>query len=143
MALPRGRRIALDIGSVRVGVAATDLSGNFASPHQAVAPELINQTLASWLDEIAVIYIGMPKHLSGVEGSAASSVRDLAKSLKTSLQLPIRLVDERLTTKSAAERQLREPALRSYAVDSIAALEILEFALQGESNKGELFGEAL
>jgi putative Holliday junction resolvase len=143
MVLPSGRRVALDFGSARVGIAATDRSGIVATPLPAVHPDLLIETLTVLEGSIAVIYLGNPLHLSGAPGTTSQSVRDVATKLQGELNAPIRFVDERLTTKSAAERVRREPGLKSFAIDSIAALEILEFALAGEARKGGFFGEAL
>lgn len=143
MVLPVGRRIALDIGTVRVGVAITDMSGRFTSPRMAVAPNEIVATLREFGDEIAIIYVGMPKHLSGSEGASAHLAREIANNLKKEFEFPIHLVDERLTTKSAQERKRREPGLQNVDIDSIAALELLDFAIRGEESTGRVFGEAI
>lgn len=143
MALPVGRRIALDVGSVRIGVAVSDPNGHFSSPRNAIAPAELVESLREIITEVAVIYVGMPKHLSGTEGASAGMAREVASQLKREFNLPVHLVDERLTTKSAQERKRHEPGLRKVELDSIAALELLEFALRGEESSGQVFGEQL
>jgi putative Holliday junction resolvase len=141
MALPNGRRVAIDFGTVRVGIAATDPTGRFTSPRAAVAPEVLLAELGQWVEEIAIIYVGIPRHLSGSEGVSASLARSMALQIKDELGVPVRLLDERLTTKSAQERKRREAALQNSDLDSVAALELLDFALQGEASSGGAFGE--
>jgi putative Holliday junction resolvase len=94
-------------------------------------------------DLIAVIYVGLPKHLSGAEGASAAHVRRVSEALAEQVEVPIRLVDERLTTKSAMDIIRQRPELAGSDLDSVAALSILEFALAGERNRGEFFGYAL
>lgn len=143
MALPPGRRIAIDPGSVRVGVAATDSTGMLPTPRGAVAPEILFAFLRQFTVDAAVIYLGMPKHLSGQEGDGATKARQLARSLHGEFNLPVYLVDERLTSKSAAEMKRGNPELGNFEIDAIAALELLRFALHGEARLDRLFGEAI
>ncbi|MEY3705283.1 MAG: hypothetical protein RLZZ79_331 [Actinomycetota bacterium] len=145
MALQPGRRVAIDVGTVRVGLAQSDSAGISRRPLPAVAPQDLPAKIAKMAeaDQIAVIYVGLPKHLSGVEGESAANARRIARSLAENFELPVRLVDERLTTKSAVDIARANPELARFDIDSIAALSILEFALDGERNQGGFFGEAI
>ena len=101
-----GRRLAIDVGTVRVGVAMSDRSGIVASPLTTVSPDDLEEYLLKLRvdEEIAVIYVGLPLHLSGKEGSASAMARATASQLKESLGIPVRLLDERLTTVSAVQK---------------------------------------
>lgn len=141
MALPYGRRIAIDPGSVRIGLAATDATGMIPAPRGAVAPEQLLTLLREFAADSAVIYLGMPKHLSGQEGTGAAKARELARLLQNEFNIPIYFVDERLTSKSAAEIKRSNPEFANLEIDALAALELLRFALQGEAQLDRLFGE--
>src|SRR5690606_17930129 len=92
-----------------------------------------------------VVYVGLPRHLSGQEGSAAEAARAYAGELARAVHpVPVRLVDERMSTVSA-HRALREagrPGRRHRAVvDQVAAVTILQAALEQESAAGGPAGE--
>lgn len=135
-----GRRVALDLGSVRIGLAATDATGSVASPRTVVSRSEVIGELRELLP-IARLYVGLPRHLSGAEGQAAKLAREFAFELRSELSLPTFLVDERLTTKSATELRHRNPEFANVAIDALAAYELLEFALAGERLQGGEFGE--
>lgn len=142
MALPVGRRIAIDLGLARNGIAISDKEGIFATPVGSFSDAALLLSLKEIAaeNEILCIYIGLPKHLSGHEGGSANIARDKAKIIAKAAIAPVRLVDERLSTKSA-ERETE--AVKRFGIDAVAACQILEFALQGEKTKGDLFGEAI
>ncbi|CAN2197706.1 COG0816 Predicted endonuclease involved in recombination (possible Holliday junction resolvase in Mycoplasmas and B. subtilis) [Candidatus Nanopelagicaceae bacterium] len=128
----RGRRLAFDYGDVRIGVAISDPDSIICSP----LPFLLRKN-PSLLDEIQglvqeyepiTIFIGLPKHLSGNEGSSAEKVHAFAISLEK-FAIPVVLVDERLSTVSAAQklREAGRSARESKSlIDSMAAVSILE-----------------
>jgi putative Holliday junction resolvase len=143
-----GVRLAVDLGSARVGVARCDPSGLLASPLATITrgrgdvDELA--ALAAVHDPIEVI-VGLPTGLSGREGAAAQAARAFAVSLAVRLApVPVRLVDERFTTVIAHEalrqggRGSRE---RRPAVDKAAAALILQGALDAERSTGLPAGE--
>ena len=145
MMLPLGRRLAVDIGDVRTGIAISDAAGILASPYSTITGEDYLAQLAEIIrnEEVAVLYIGLPLHLSGVEGSAASRVRLEVEKLKEMLAdtVFVRLLDERLTTKSASTKLLSRQSKPSRSnIDQLAAVEILEFALNAERLNQELAG---
>jgi len=95
------------------------------------------------------VFVGLPRSLSGGEGPAAHKSRERAAALARSLadaglDVAVRLLDERLTTVSAA-RQLRESGRRAKdqrsVIDSAAAVTILEHALAAERAQGKAPGE--
>ena len=143
-----GVRLAVDLGSARVGVARCDPSGLLASPLATLTrgrgdvDELA--ALVAAHNPIEVI-VGLPTILSGREGAAAEAARAFAQSLATRLApVPVRLVDERFTTVIAHEalrqggRGSRE---RRPAVDKAAAALILQGALDAERSTGLPAGE--
>jgi putative Holliday junction resolvase len=145
-----GRRLGVDVGDVRIGVASCDPSGALATPVTTLraSPASVRDlvTLAAEHEVIEVV-VGLPRSLSGGEGPAARKVRSYAGRLAQALDpVPVRLVDERLTTVTA-ERVLRERGKkgqrRRSVVDQVAAVEILQSALDGERTSGRAPGETI
>jgi putative pre-16S rRNA nuclease len=148
----RGVRIAIDVGSVRVGVACSDPDGVLASP---VATLRRDAKRGSDLDEIVRIadereavevVVGLPRSLSGAEGPAAATARDFAAALASRVQpIPVRLYDERLTTVDATRRlRAAEVAGRRQraVIDQAAAVVLLEAVLDA-ARRGLDAGEAV
>lgn len=146
----KGRRVGIDIGTVRIGVAASDVDGRLATPVETVpADERAVDRIVEIVTErepIEVV-VGLPVSLSGGEGPAAVQVRAYAVRLADRVHpVPVRMVDERLTTASA-ERALRASGRkgrsRRAVVDQAAAVEILQSALDAERSRGAPTGEIL
>ena len=143
-----GVRLALDWGTVRIGVAACDPAGTLAYPVGALAAgagEL--DAVAALVAEYAPleVVVGLPRTLSGAEGPAAVGARARAVALAARVApVPVRLADERLTTVTAA-RQLRAAGKRARQqrglIDATAAVAILEHALAYERARGAAAGE--
>jgi putative Holliday junction resolvase len=134
-----GRRIAFDYGDVRIGVAVCDPDGILATPLTTLPskdPSLKKQ-IAELIDEYepAKIYVGQPKLLSGEDGSAVAKVLVFTEMLTSNFDIPVILVDERLSTVSAA-KQLRESGVNAKdarsVIDAAAAVAILEQGLANE-----------
>jgi len=134
-----GRRIAFDYGDVRIGVAVCDPDGILATPLatlQSKDPQIKKQ-IADLIDEYepAKIYVGQPKLLSGEDGSAVAKVLVFTEMLTSNFDVPVVLVDERLSTVSAA-KQLRESGVKAKearsVIDAAAAVAILEQGLANE-----------
>lgn len=142
MSLKAGHRIAVDFGEKWFGLAISDPSGLVASPVGTFEiHDLIPKIREISKDaEISVIYVGLPLHLSGNEGSSSHAAREVARSLRDLGIAPVRLVDERLSTKSAAEDR---SMVNRYGIDAVAAAEILRFALDGERIQGRVFGREI
>ena len=140
-----GRRLAVDVGRVRIGVALCDQEGILASPLDAVTRSSdLSETislLANLVDTHGVIevYVGDPLSLSGRKTDSTSDARSLAADLSQSISIPVRLIDERLTTVTAATK-LRASGISAKnsksIIDSASAVEILESALSFEKNSG-------
>jgi putative holliday junction resolvase len=146
-----GVRLGVDVGSVRVGLAASDPSGVIATPVQTLPRDLGGRAdqhaIAAAVRERAVleVVVGLPRSLSGLEGRAAALARDYAVELAALVDpVPVRLVDERLSTVDAS-RTLRDSGVagrkQRAVVDQAAAVLILQAALDGERSTGTPPGE--
>ena len=128
-----GRLLALDLGDRRVGVAVSDELRITANPLQAIERRSWKDLLRRVADIIELydargLVIGLPLSLDGAEGSAAQEARATAAKFRRSLNLPVYLQDERLTTR-AATAHLKESGLNQreikQQVDSESATVIL------------------
>jgi putative Holliday junction resolvase len=136
-------RLAVDAGSVRIGVARSDPGGVLASPLTVVRSGMGEldalATLAAGAGAIEVI-VGLPTSLSGREGAAAAAVRSFAAELAGRLApVPVRLVDERFTTTQAHQalrRGGKDSRARRSVVDAAAAAVLLQAALDAERATG-------
>lgn len=143
-----GVRLAVDVGSVRVGVARSDPGGLLASPLTVVPAgpgeldDLAKLTVSAGAMEVIV---GLPTSLSGREGAAASAARSFATGLASRIApVPVRLVDERFTTNQAHEalRQSgKDSRARRGVVDAAAAAVLLQAALDAERTTGRAPGQ--
>ena len=143
-----GRRLGVDVGDVRVGVAVCDPDGLIATPVETVpaGPGCISR-LAALADEYDVIelVVGLPLSLSGRDGPAAAKVRAFAAELAVAVSpTVVRLVDERMSTMTA-DVQLRESSRtgksKRAVIDQVAATVILQAALDAERIRGDAPGE--
>lgn len=149
-----GVRLGIDPGDRRIGVARSDPSGLLASPLETVLRGSSDvRRIHALLDEeggperVVEVVVGLPRSLSGGEGPAAVKVRAWAAKLARRIApVPVRLVDERLTTVSA-EAMLRDRgrkgADRRSVVDMAAAVLILQHALDAERASGRAPGETI
>lgn len=138
----RGRRIAFDYGDVRIGVAVSDPDSILCSPLitlQANDKKLDQQILQLFTEyEPVQLFIGRPALLSGLDGVASEKAAAFAERLRGLTDIPIELIDERMSTVSAA-RNLRESGKNAKdskgSIDMAAAVAILQFALELEKRK--------
>ena len=140
--MQRGRRIAFDYGDVRIGVAVSDPDSILSSPLttlKATDKNLLKQ-ITEILTEIdpVTIYVGRPSLLSGNDGSATGKASEFVEQLHTLTPVPVEMIDERMSTISAA-RNLRDAGRNAKdskdAIDMASAVAILEFALEIEKRK--------
>jgi putative Holliday junction resolvase len=130
------------VGSVRVGVAASDPDARLAFPVTAVQRQRDGSDLTELAALIAEreaveVVVGLPRTLAGREGVAVDAARSYADALSERIApIPITLVDERLTT-VVADKALRAARPRSSArdrraaIDAAAAAGILQTYLDG------------
>jgi putative Holliday junction resolvase len=140
-------RLGVDVGTVRVGLALSDPSGLLATPLETVArrgaaagtdvariAEVVTES------DVLEVVMGLPRSLSGEEGASARAARAYAVAIARRVApVPVRLVDERLSTVSA-HQHLREAGVKGRrhrpVVDQAAAVVILQGALDAERSSG-------
>jgi putative Holliday junction resolvase len=138
------RVLAIDLGSVRVGIAISDELGLMAHPRPHL-PAGDSKALLAALRQLAVdeavdqFLVGLPRHLNGAEGRGARDARRFALALGKHTGLPVALVDEWLSTREAHAR-LREGGNKQRdtrgRIDSAAAAILLQSWLEGRSARG-------
>lgn len=137
--MERGRRIAFDYGDTRIGVAVCDPDGILATPLPFL--DTRHPKLKQHLNEIlreyqpVKIYLGAPIHLSGEVSESLVKANDFQRVLSELTDVPISLIDERLSTVEAS-RRLKEAGRDSRQsrslIDSMAAVSILERGLASD-----------
>ena len=140
--MKRGRRIAFDYGDVRIGVAVSDSDSILSSPLTTLkaTDRNLNQLISQIFSEIdpVAIYVGRPALLSGKDGSASEKASEFVAQLATITTVPIEMIDERMSTISAA-RNLRDAGRNAKkskeSIDMAAAVAILDFAIEIEKRK--------
>lgn len=138
------RKLAVDVGQSRVGLAISE--GSLALPLEVIpaGESAANQVLElARARGVEAIYVGLPLSLNG--SFTASTQNSVEFANRLGAEFEVRMIDERLTTKSAQSR-LREGGKNSKQsrgiVDAQAAALILEFALQSERD-GRLSGKTI
>lgn len=127
------RILCLDVGDVRIGVAVSDALGMAAhglkTIDRASCMPALKAVIEEYQEEIGSILVGLPKMMSGSVGIQGEKVLAFVEELKSSLQLPVIMWDERLSTVSA-EKALLEAGLsrekRKGLRDKVAAVIILQ-----------------
>lgn len=145
---PRGAKLGVDVGTVRVGVASCDPDGILATPVRTLSRDakknsdvqvLVREAAARAVVEI---FVGLPRTLKGAESASAAMAREYAGLLIRALDdagmdIPVRLIDERLSTVSA-HQSLHAAGLSSRehrrVVDQVAAAGILQHAIDMEKS---------
>jgi len=143
-----GVRVGIDIGTVRIGVARSDRDGYLATPVETVdrgSENPIGQLVShiAELEAIEVI-VGLPLSLNGSHTASTEDALVMARELAQNASVPVRLVDERLTTVSAhsALRAAGKKQKQTRSViDQVAAVMILQHALDSERSSGNLPGK--
>ena len=128
------RVLGLDLGTKRIGVAVSDGLGLTAQPYGTVDRhggrrdmDAIAQLLMKL--EADRIVLGLPINLEGENGDAARRAQDFAEKLRTTLQVPVDLIDERFSTVEAEQVLLEanvSRARRKDIIDKLAATIILQ-----------------
>lgn len=145
----RGVRLGIDVGRARVGVARCDPDGMLAVPVETVPR---SETSITRLIELAAEYeplefvVGLPVNMQGNDTASTTDARDFAAEIQARTKVPVRLVDERLSTVTA------HAALRSSGrsqknsrsiVDQIAAVVLLQQAIDTEKSTGTPAGATI
>jgi putative Holliday junction resolvase len=148
-----GVRIGVDVGSVRVGVAGSDLAGVLATPVTTLRRDTrtgrdLDELRGIVSEREAVeILVGLPRTLANRDGAAAEAAREYAEALAERVSpVPVRLVDERFSTVEAT-RGLRAAGVKGRSmrkvIDAAAAVVLLQAALDTERATGTPPGEVL
>jgi putative Holliday junction resolvase len=131
----RGRRLGVDVGTVRIGVASSDPDGILATPVETVRRDRTDKhvkrlaRLVAEMDVVEVV-VGLPRTLAERNGPSAVDAIAVADALAARIApIPVRLADERLTTVTA-QRELREAGIKAKGqramIDQAAAVGILQ-----------------
>jgi len=145
-----GRRLGIDAGKARVGVAISDPSGMLATPVETLQRadiDLVDRVVAL-VEEYHVIevVVGLPLNLSGTYTPSTEDALALARDLQASLDIPVVMLDERLTTVSA-HAALRETGKKQRGtrsvIDQVAAVMVLQHSLDSERASGMPAGKPL
>ena len=144
--LRTGRRVAVDVGKARIGLAISDVHAILASPLTTVlrlesfddSVKAVHKAVVE-AGEILEVYVGVPINLQGKFTLSTEDSIEFAEALQKLTGSSVRLIDERLTT-SMANSQLKQIGksqkdARS-TIDQMAAVAILEFALSVKKNTG-------
>jgi putative Holliday junction resolvase len=142
----RGVRLGIDVGRARVGVAKCDPDGLLATPVETVPrdAESVRRIRELVLEYDAVqVLVGLPTNLRGEDTASTTDAREFAAEVARTVDVPVRLVDERLSTVSAhaALRQSGRSQRGSRGiVDQVAAVILLQNALDVEKSRGTAAG---
>ena len=124
--------MAVDLGTVRTGVAVSDELGMLAQPWKTLpGGDAALEAVVSAVGEVnpVRVLVGLPRNMDGSYGPAAEGARAFAEQLKSRVQCPVDRWDERLTTVSA-QRALRESGRKARdqrgVVDQVAAQFLLQ-----------------
>jgi putative holliday junction resolvase len=138
----RGTRLGVDVGKARVGVARCDPDGLLAVPVETVPR---GESSVGRILELAEEYtafeilVGLPLNMRGEDTPSTQDAREFAASIATATTVPVRLVDERLSTVSA-HAALRDAGRTQRSsrsiVDQVAAVVLLQQAIDVEKRSG-------
>ena len=97
------RILALDHGTVRIGVALSDELKMFATPLEFIPAERFDGVLGRLREilaekQVELVLVGMPRNMNGSYGPAAEKVREFVAALRAAITVPLQLVDERLSS---------------------------------------------
>ncbi|WP_425861626.1 Holliday junction resolvase RuvX [Arthrobacter sp. TWP1-1] len=154
---PQGVKLGVDVGMVRVGLATCDPDGILATPVKTLSRDLKkNSDVKVVVKEAAArgavqIFVGLPRTMKGEEKASAEMARSYAGILvsaleQASMDVPVHLIDERLTTVSA-HQALHKAGVSSRehrkVVDQVAAVEILQHAIDMQKARNANVGQAV
>ena len=137
---PQPRTLALDVGSVRVGVAISCPFGSFAQPLEVVPRkgDAVGRIVALAAEhEAACVVVGRPLRLNGEVGPAVLAIEKFVAELAPKLPCPVAWWDERLTTRAAERDMIALGARRSERrgnIDKVAAALILQAYLDSRAH---------
>ena len=145
-----GVRLGIDVGKVRVGIATCDPSGLLATPVTTLQREsegVVTEVAKYTTDSSAIeVVVGLPLNLSGNHTPPTEDAISFAKQIAAAVAVPVRMIDERLTTVSA-HSALRSSGKKQRGtrsvIDQVAAVMVLQHALDTERSSGKPAGIAV
>lgn len=143
-----GRRVALDVGKARIGVAISDFHSIISTPQPFIRRDAKNSIIAALeiieSNQAIEVYVGLPLNLQSKFTESTRDCLAFAKQLQDLSNVDVRMVDERFTTTLASD-SLRAVGQNSKSqrefIDSAAAAIILEVALEHEKTTGSAAGK--
>lgn len=142
----RGVRLGIDVGRARIGVARCDPDGMLATPVETVPrgdASIARLVAIASESESTEILVGLPLNMRGEDTASTTDARAFAAALAAASDVPVRLVDERLSTVSA-HAALRDSGRSQRSsrsiVDQVAAVVLLQQALDVEKSTGRPAG---
>ncbi len=135
------RALAIDFGDARVGLAISDQSQTLASGYGYIKFKGYNDLVEKLLEicekeGVGEIAVGQPLNMDGSRGPAAAKVEKLVELLKSKINYPVNLVDERLTTVEAGKQiHASGKKIRKGRIDEVAATIILQAFLDGKKQR--------
>jgi len=146
-----GVRVGVDVGKVRIGVSRSDLHGMLATPVETVARSedaADRRRITEIVGELGAfeVIVGLPLALSGARTASTADAVGFAEALAAEVGIPVRLVDERLSTVSATQALRasgRNTKKARPVVDQVAATIILQHALDAERATGRPPGDTV
>lgn len=129
-----GKKIGLDVGDVRIGIAVSDMLGMIANAKESYTRKGLEKDLRYFTDlakaeNADAFVLGLPKNMDGTEGERVEVTREFGDKLHEFSGLPVVYMDERLST-VAAERMLIQADVRrdkrKKVIDKVAACIILQ-----------------
>ena len=135
------RLLALDPGEARIGVAVSDDLGLYAHPRPAIRTRSRAEAVravAKLVDaeQIAEVVVGLPLTLTGERGHQAGLAREFVDALRGALSVPVREVDERLSSAQAAAANPSLAGRRDGTLDSASAAVVLQSLLDARRRGG-------
>lgn len=133
--MERGVRLGVDVGSVRIGVAASDPDGIMAFPVETVTTgegDAARVAAIASDRDATTVFVGLPRTLKGAQGASADMAEDFARRLAELTTADVRLIDERFSTASASRALTgagKSAKKQRQIIDQAAAVVILETAL--------------
>ncbi|MEL4318525.1 Holliday junction resolvase RuvX [Leifsonia sp. YIM 134122] len=142
-----GVRLGVDVGKVRIGVARSDLHGMLATPVETVQRDVAGggadiARLVALRDELEAfeVIVGLPLAMSGGHTASTADALGFARALQAAVDVPVRMVDERLSTvsaQSALRSSGRGSRTQRPVIDQVAAVIIVQHALDSERGTGQ------
>ena len=141
MTIRPGVRLAIDVGRARVGIARSDQAGLMAVPVETAPRDTATNVVVGLVGEYSPleVVVGLPLNMAGAHTASTDDAIEFARSLARVVNVPVRMVDERLSTVSAmAGLHDSGKTVKSAKplIDQASAVIILQHCLDTEKNTG-------